>query len=329
MHFTYTDVNEAFFELHTIKLHFSEWENTRNGRALVFKEPMLITHASPYRKVLFDPIRNANPFFHFMEAIWMLAGSNSVKFPATFSKQIAEYSDNGFRFHGAYGHRWRHHFNTDQLDTVIYMLKKDLNTRRAVLTMWDPDEDLESFSKDLPCNTQIYFRVQGDTLDMTVCNRSNDMVWGMLGANMVHMSYLHEYIARTVGVNVGCYHQFTNNLHVYQDWVDRWNKFSEWNKWYLENPTFQRWPWDSHSLDIDEAAEFVQDPEDSKWECRVLRDNAVPMYEAWRAYKDDSFALASHIAKRIYDEDWREACIQWIKRTEARRNEGELAADRR
>ncbi|MBW2561908.1 MAG: hypothetical protein JRE40_13780 [Deltaproteobacteria bacterium] len=54
-----------------------------------------------------------------------------------------------------------------------------------------------------------------DSLNMTVCNRSNDFVWGMLGANAVHMTLLQELIAKASGFKLGMYHVFSNNCHVY------------------------------------------------------------------------------------------------------------------
>jgi hypothetical protein len=80
--------------------------------------------------------------------------------------------------------------------------------------MWDPFTDLGP-GKDLPCNTHIYLRIVQDKLTMTVCNRSNDLIWGMLGANAVHMTMLHELVAQAVGVEQGDYNVFTNNLHIY------------------------------------------------------------------------------------------------------------------
>jgi hypothetical protein len=82
--------------------------------------------------------------------------------------------------------------------------------------MWSVVDDLDMDAKDLPCNTHIYFRVQGKTLHMTVCNRSNDLVWGALGSNIVHFSFLHELIAKGAGLQVGTMFQFTNNLHIYE-----------------------------------------------------------------------------------------------------------------
>lgn len=86
--------------------------------------------------------------------------------------------------------------------------------------MWDGFTDLQKAragGKDLPCNTAIYFDPLGDDLNMTVSNRSNDLVWGAYGANVVHMSMIHSYVAHMVGKKVGTYYQESNNLHLYTD----------------------------------------------------------------------------------------------------------------
>lgn len=81
--------------------------------------------------------------------------------------------------------------------------------------MWDCVDDLHVDSKDVPCNTQAYFSINAGQLDMMVTNRSNDSVWGALGANAVHFSILQEYMAARIGVPAGKYWQVTNNLHLY------------------------------------------------------------------------------------------------------------------
>jgi thymidylate synthase len=320
---TYNDVNEAYHELQLTKKHYTQWEDTRNGPALVWQEPVLICNATPYRRVLFDPVRNANPFFHYMEAIWMLAGCNEVAFLSRFSQQIKEYSDNGSTFHGAYGYRWRYHFNIDQIDSVIHQLRKTPNSRRMVIGMWDPFKDGESFSKDLPCNTHIYFRIVDRKLTMTVCNRSNDLAWGMMGANIVHMSILQEYIAYSIGVEPGCLYQFTNNLHVYKGWEDKYR--DHWDHWYELNPMFRSHKFSDTTLDQGEAWRFTQDGihTNMPYKCKILRDNAVPMFDAWLSYKANDLPMAKHIAGRIYDDDWKHACIEWLTRVEEKRGQGE------
>ena len=81
--------------------------------------------------------------------------------------------------------------------------------------MWDPGADLEGDWRDRPCNTAIYFDCRGGRLNMTVTCRSNDILWGCYGANVVHMSMLQELVAHAVNRPVGVYRQFSNNWHAY------------------------------------------------------------------------------------------------------------------
>jgi len=150
-----------------------------------------------------------------MEAMWMLAGSESLDFIANYNSRMKEFSDDGKTLPGAYGYRWRTHFERDQLEETIQLLLKDPHTRRAVIGMWDPMEDLGKQSNDLPCNTHCYFRGHDGLLDMTVCCRSNDAIWGAYGANVVHFSILHELIAQATGMLQGKMYQVSNNFHIY------------------------------------------------------------------------------------------------------------------
>jgi thymidylate synthase len=312
MNLIFNDVNYAYSEVQMKAPHFSTWEDTRNGRARVFNDPVTLIHTHPNRRVLFDPVRDANPFFHYMEALWMLSGSNAVEFPSRFAKNLRNYSDDGRIFHGAYGHRWMHRFGFDQVDEIISMLQREPTTRRAVLSMWDPSSDLGEDSLDLPCNTHIYFRTHPDArLDMTVCNRSNDLVWGMLGANIVHFSILQEYIAHAANLRMGRLIQFTNNLHIYEGFETKFSHDD--NTWYGRGH-YSSLPFSPGTLNLSELQEFVIEPEREAWDSLILKRNAVPMFAAWRAYKGGDIPAALYFAKDIFDEDWSYACTEWLKR---------------
>jgi hypothetical protein len=127
---------------------------------------------------------------------------------------MIDYADDNV-LRGAYGWRWTN--PSPQIYDTISLLQSDAGTRQAVLAMWDPVYDgYRAATSDRPCNTHIYFRVDDmDCLNMTVCNRSNDFIWGMLGANAVHMTLLHELIAGASGYKMGQYHVFSNNTHIY------------------------------------------------------------------------------------------------------------------
>lgn len=206
--------------------------DSRNGPVVRFKGPVVTEWIAPHQRVSFNPTRDANPFMHLIESMWMLAGRNDVDTIGYYAKQLREYTDDGVTLNGAYGHRWRHHFGYDQLDEIVAELKKNPQSRRCVLSMWNAffyhiDSVYEQFnldsdlinqgSKDLPCNLQVLFDLSLGKLDMTVTNRSNDMIWGAYGANAVHFAFLQEYVANRIGCKVGTYYQMSNNLHVYLD----------------------------------------------------------------------------------------------------------------
>jgi len=199
---------------------------SRNGAVLAFRYPVLTEYEMPWRRVLFSPVRNANPFFHLMEALWMLAGRNDVWFPASFVPRMGGFSDDGKTLYGAYGHRWLFSFGFDQIRHAAHMLKKDPTSRRSVVAMWNSgawsphgntSDSIAAATggKDVPCNTHMYFDRRDGKLNMTVCCRSNDIIWGCYGANAVHFSILLEFMAAMVGCEMGVYRQFSNDLHLY------------------------------------------------------------------------------------------------------------------
>jgi hypothetical protein len=219
------NVNDAFRRGLEHLMCYGVPQESRAGKVIVSPTPVTTLYRRPRERVLWHPVRDANPVFHLMEALWMLAGRNDAKwldqFVGDFSQRFAE--EDGHQ-HGAYGFRWRRHFDVegqghplmpDQLDALVRLLGNDSTDRRVVLTMWDPVADLGAAKRDVPCNTHAYLRVRGSVLDITVCCRSNDAVWGAYGANAVHFSVLQEYLAARLSLGVGCYYQISNNFHVY------------------------------------------------------------------------------------------------------------------
>ena len=49
--------------------------------------------------------------------------------------------------------------------------------------------------------------------------RSNDIVWGFSAVNVFNFTLMQEYVAMMVGVPVGQYFHYADNLHVYEDFV--------------------------------------------------------------------------------------------------------------
>lgn len=191
--------------------------DSRNGKVWVLDAPLTTVYRRPKERVLFWAARDANPFFHLMECLWMMSGRRDVAWISQFSSNIANYSDDGELFNGAYGHRWRHFFGVDQLSKIIANLRTTPTCRRQVLAMWSAHDLLNQKTKDVPCNTQAMFQIDpSGKLNMMITNRSNDMIWGAYGANAVHFSFLLEVMASFIDVPVGNYTQVSMNTHVYE-----------------------------------------------------------------------------------------------------------------
>lgn len=340
-----------------------ETQQSRNGPVRVAPWPVVSVYERPQERVLMDSARDANPFFHLMESLWMLAGRDDAlflnRYVGDFGKRFGDGPDEARFIHGAYGHRWRRGMGFDQLESVVSKLKKNHDDRQAVIQMWDaecrPDNkfigthghnDLDGDWKDRPCNTHVYLRVRGDrgmqdhgngnvtdydnrVLDITVCCRSNDIVWGAYGANAVHFSVLQEYLAGRIGVGIGRMYQFSSNYHGYTDVLKKYGDpmmlhlatdpyarnevqampmGTDWTMWDEDLRRFMEW----HDGTVwhAERDEYPPLAYSNAWFART----ATPVAVANRLWKLGHREKAIDVAHCIESTDWRFACVQWMAR---------------
>lgn len=314
------NVHEAFPRALEALLQLGRHRDSRNGPVLKFPVPVCTQYLRPTERVIFHPVRDANPFFHLFESLWMLDGRRDVGFVAQFASRMNDYSDDGETLHGAYGYRWRHYFDKDQLEHVIAALKANPDDRRQVIQMWDARADLSSRGKDVPCNTQAYVQINDlGALELMVTNRSNDLVWGAYGANAVHFSVLLEYLAAAIGVPIGAYYQVSMNTHLY---LGKYEHLLKWkddganpyaDPYYtpvsLLAPDRPRAEWDlelTYFLREGPGTIDLRDP--------FLARVAAPMWLAWQSYKRKDYRSAFLYVDDCHAPDWRRAATEWLLR---------------
>lgn len=315
------DIDELYFKGVTHLLMNHERQPSRAGDVWVAPGPVASVLKYPMRRVLFNEARNANPMFHLMEALWMLAGSEDVRFLTNFNSRMTEFSDDGVHLNGAYGYRWRHFFGYDQLLEIIARLDADPYDRRVVLSMWDPGDMLID-SKDLPCNTHCYFRVLGGRLDMLVSNRSNDIIWGLYGSNVVHFSMLQEFVARSLGLELGVMRTVSWNFHAYIGTLNKhvpvWDAARPNQLFNIRSiPIFNNRE-DSDDFLIDCGTLLsAYEVEDYTVQYRTAFFNYVvrPMLLFWRI-RNENFRHLNSVYKDCLDNtvDWHSALIAWALR---------------
>ena len=299
----------------------SNWRiNSPRGMETIEWRGVYVTeYGNPCERVLFSAARDANPFFHFFEALWILDGRQDVEFLAQFNNRMRDYSDDGIRFHAAYGHRLRKSNIGDQLIKGIELLNADNATRQVVLTIWDPRQDLGAVTRDLPCNDLLFFKVHEGRLDMTVACRSNDAIWGAYGANAVQFSTIQEFVAAAIGVEVGVYVQVSDSFHIYtaNDAYQRLLKTPFSADLYMHSlarpyPLVSGTPWRDwlRQLEI-----FLEEPHtiDAAYD-RYFTHVAAPIWAAWNSYKRRNYDVALSELRECVAEDWAIACTQWIER---------------
>ena len=306
---------------------------SRNGDTLEAPEPVATVFEEPWNYVLQEPLRKENPFLHFFEALWVLSGRNDLDLPTFFAPRFAEYSDNGVTLNAAYGFRMRRTWE-DQLEGVVQAIREDKYTRQAVIQLWDP-YDLTHPTKDKACNMSVVFKVRknlllNDRLDMIVYNRSNDIIWGLYGSNVVTFSMMHDYVAGQLGANLGAYTHVSNSYHAYLDgpggrifsrlsdrmqppqrptfipgnmvlWGGTTGKAHAYEKRLKFNQNLDRF----RNLPIDQPMLFTH-----RWWNEVVS----PLHHAWLMIIQKKYNEADQMILLCQDVRWREACLRWLNR---------------
>jgi len=103
----------------------------------------------------------------------------------------------------------------DQIKYVIDLLKKEPNTRRAVISLWNPNQ-----LKDMclpPCHVLYQFRVVNDNrLDCFLFQRSGDLFLGV-PFNIASASLFTHIISFLTGYTPGTLHHVISDAHIYKE----------------------------------------------------------------------------------------------------------------
>ncbi|UXR79224.1 MULTISPECIES: thymidylate synthase [unclassified Staphylococcus] len=124
-----------------------------------------------------------------------------------------------------YGKQWRDWVGADgqhidQLKTVIEQIKQSPNSRRHIISAWNPAE-IESMALP-PCHTLFQFYVEDNKLSCQLYQRSADIFLGV-PFNIASYSLLTHLIARECGLEVGEFVHTFGDAHIYSNHIDAVN----------------------------------------------------------------------------------------------------------
>lgn len=122
-----------------------------------------------------------------------------------------------------YGKQWRHWKTTtndtiDQLKQVIESIKHNPDSRRHIVSAWNP-EDIPSMALP-PCHTLFQFYVADGKLSCQLYQRSGDLFLGV-PFNIASYALLTHLIAYETGLEVGEFVHTFGDVHLYTNHVNQ------------------------------------------------------------------------------------------------------------
>lgn len=155
------------------------------------------------------------------ELNWYWSGDNSCEEIGKYASMWLKLTDDGKTSNSAYGYILFKKYGFNQLEQIIELLKKDKNSRRAVLNISDPTLNRIT-TKDMQCTMSIQFLVRNNKLQETVYMRSNDIYFGFPYDYVFFLS-LGEYIAKELNLKLGLYTHHATSLHMYERDFNKFN----------------------------------------------------------------------------------------------------------
>jgi len=141
-----------------------------------------------------------------------------------FSKKIAAYEDFAKKWGElgpVYGKQWRNFGGVDQIKWLINEIKKNPNSRRLIVSAWNPPEIEEMAKAGLPpCHTLFQFYVVDGKLSCQLYQRSADTFLGV-PFNIASYALFTMMIAQVTGLKPGVFVHTFGDAHLYLNHIEQ------------------------------------------------------------------------------------------------------------
>jgi thymidylate synthase len=160
----------------------------------------------------------------FIELLWFLKGDTNISYLKENGVSIwDEWADENGNLGPVYGYQWRTWPNpdgtsTDQIVNLVNGIKNNPNSRRHIVSAWNP-----SFIEDMalpPCHCLFQFYVAEGKLSCQLYQRSCDTFLGV-PFNIASYALLVHMIAQVCDLEVGDFVWTGGDVHLYSNHVDQ------------------------------------------------------------------------------------------------------------
>lgn len=158
------------------------------------------------------------------ELLWFLAGDTNVKYLRDNGVRIwDEWADANGDLGPVYGYQWRSWHTPDgrvidQIANVVEQIKRNPDSRRLIVTAWNP-ADVDRMALP-PCHALFQFYVAEGKLSCQLYQRSADVFLGV-PFNIASYALLTLMVARVCGLKPGEFVHSFGDVHLYTNHIDQ------------------------------------------------------------------------------------------------------------
>lgn len=158
------------------------------------------------------------------ELLWFLKGDTNVRYLQEHGVRIwNEWADENGDLGPVYGHQWRSWpdydgSTIDQIGNVIDLIKHHPDSRRMIVSAWNPAE-VDSMALP-PCHCLFQFYVADGRLSLQLYQRSADTFLGV-PFNIASYALLLMMMAQVTGLKAGDFIHTTGDTHLYLNHLEQ------------------------------------------------------------------------------------------------------------
>jgi thymidylate synthase len=160
----------------------------------------------------------------FGELLWFLRGDTNVRWLQERGITIwDEWADENGDLGPVYGYQWRSWptpdgRHVDQISKIIDQIRTDPDSRRHVISAWNP-ADIDDMALP-PCHTLCQFYVADGKLSLQLYQRSADVFLGV-PFNIASYALLTHMVAHVTGLEVGDFVHTLGDAHLYSNHLEQ------------------------------------------------------------------------------------------------------------
>lgn len=174
----------------------------------------------PAKRYCLVDYRKQNVVFNYAEALWYLSGRNDLEFIRYDAPSMTNYSADALALPGTgYGAKLSKVLRAGETASER-VITDDPSSKRAVLQIFDDEENIYKANIDVACKLALQLIQRDGQLHMVSYMRANDVYPGLLN-DTLSFTFLQEYIAVLLDLQLGEYVHNVVSLHIYEKDIHR------------------------------------------------------------------------------------------------------------